>query len=140
MCVNFFFRFCTYYIYKTKNPNDIWDSLDALDFFFEQVRQVFILFSVYWIILNSLPPFRSIAAWKVFIFGVVLIRILPHSDWICGKIRTRKTPITVKSSDQKNSELTQCIFKTLSNIYDDYFRKTFHHKCRIQNSLLRFVW
>ena len=52
---------------------------------------------------------RSIAAWKVSIYGVFVVGIFPHSDWIrrdkeslsvfnpricskCGKIRTRKTP------------------------------------------------
>ena len=45
-------------------------------------------------------------AWKVSVFGVFLVRIFPHSDWIrrygvsfriqseWGKIRTRKTPNT----------------------------------------------
>ena len=42
--------------------------------------------------------------WKVSVFGVFLVRISPHSNWIrrvslriwseCGKIRTRKTPNT----------------------------------------------
>ena len=45
----------------------------------------------------------QITAWKVSVFGVFLVRIFPHSDWIrrdvslliyfeCRKIRTRKTP------------------------------------------------
>ena len=46
----------------------------------------------------------SDTAWKVSVFGVILVRIFPHSDWIwkdlsvslriqseCGKIRTRIT-------------------------------------------------
>ena len=37
----------------------------------------------------------SVSARKVSVFGVILVRIFPHSDWIrteCGKMRTRKTP------------------------------------------------
>ena len=33
---------------------------------------------------------KQIPAWEVFIFGVILIHIFPHSDWI----RTRITPNT----------------------------------------------
>ena len=42
---------------------------------------------------------ESYIAWKVSVFGVILVRIFPHSDWIslrihseCGKVRTRITP------------------------------------------------
>ena len=42
---------------------------------------------------------KSCTAWKVSVFGLFLIRVFPHSDWIwkdteskCLKIRTRKTP------------------------------------------------
>ena len=99
----FLFSFLYLFIHKNKNSNDIWDSLDALDFFFEQVQQVFLLFSVYWIILNSLPPFRSIAAWKVFnseFFWSVFYHIRteyagkygPEKLRLLWKARTRKTP------------------------------------------------
>ena len=44
------------------------------------------------LLLNHL----STTAWKVPVFGVILVRIFPHLDWIqrntrceCGKIRTR---------------------------------------------------
>ena len=38
-------------------------------------------------------------AWKVSEFGVILVRIFPHLDWIrrhseCGKVRIRRTPHT----------------------------------------------
>ena len=51
--------------------------------------------------------YKQQTAWKVSVFGVFLVRILLHLDWIrgdteyrsvfspnCGKIRTRKTPNT----------------------------------------------
>ena len=39
-----------------------------------------------------LPPFShpsfilSITTWKRYVFGVILVRIFPHSDWIRGRI------------------------------------------------------
>ena len=44
-------------------------------------------------------------AWKVFVFGVILVRIFPHSDWIL-----RISPYTVRmqeNTDQNNSEYGQ---------------------------------
>ena len=51
--------------------------------------------------LHSKPLFRRTAS-KVSVFGVALVHIFPHSDWIrrhrihpeCWKIHTRITPIT----------------------------------------------
>ena len=55
----------------------------------------------------SILPIMFNTAWKVSVFGVILVRIFPHSDWKterfsvsfriqpeCGKIRARITPNT----------------------------------------------
>ena len=55
--------------------------------------------SEYWTTTNF--PQISFTVWEVSVFGVILVRIFPHSDWIrrdmeyeCGKLRTRITPNT----------------------------------------------
>ena len=60
----------------------------------------------------------NFTAWKVYVFGVFLVRIFPYSDWIqrdtphlspfsrnAGKIRTRKNP---------NTDTFHEVFKTLN--------------------------
>ena len=56
--------------------------------------------SEYWTTTNF-PQTVSFTAWEVSVFGVILVRIFPHSDWIrrdteyeCGKLRTRIAPNT----------------------------------------------
>ena len=69
-----------------------------------------------------------VTAWKVSIFGVFLVHIFPHLDWIrrdtislhipskCGKIRTRKT---------LNTDTFHSVYDILKLIYPWKFGKCF---------------
>ena len=68
---------------------------------------LFFLYNLLKIVLTLLTHFSN-TAWKVSVFGVILVRVFPHSNWVslriqsksfrikseCGKIRTRITPNT----------------------------------------------
>ena len=68
---------------------------------------LFFLYNLLKIVLTLLAHFSN-TAWKVSVFGVILVRVFPHSNWVslriqsksfrikseCGKIRTRITPNT----------------------------------------------
>ena len=68
---------------------------------------LFFLYNLLKIVLTLLTHFSN-TAWKVSVFGVILVRVFPHSKWVslriqsksfrikseCGKIRTRITPNT----------------------------------------------
>ena len=72
------------------------------------------------IVLNDWTVFELIFnyhnAWKVSVFGVILVRIFPHSDWTpriqteCGKIRTRITPNTDTSLRSVTNTLLLALF------------------------------
>ena len=86
--------------------------------------------------LNIKKLTTQLTAWKVSIFGVILVRMFPHLDWIrrdaeylsvfspkCGKIRTRITPnmdtfYSVTLSIKKYIKLSQSnqMSWTLNNI------------------------
>ena len=59
-------------------------------------------------------------AWKVFIFGVFLVRISLYSDWI----RTRKTPNTltfhaVRETAYEILQKTILLFEMISKIFNE---------------------
>ena len=68
---------------------------------------LFFLYNLLKIVLTLLTHFSN-TAWKVSVFGVILVRVFPHSNRVslriqsksfrikseCGKIRTRITPNT----------------------------------------------
>ena len=62
-------------------------------------------------------------AWKVSVFGDLLIRIFPHSDWI-----RRDTPyLSIFSPNAGKYRLEKLRIRTLSTQW--YFRKKLHHLC-----------
>ena len=67
----------------------------------------FIVFNVFWKLYGVYRILNNISrliytTWKVSVFGIILVRIFPHSDWI-----RRDTPylsVFSPNADQNNSE------------------------------------
>ena len=66
-------------------------------------------------------------SWIFSVFGVFLVHIFPHLDWIrrdtkdlskCGKVRTRKTPNTDTFHAAKCAFTNSCFCKIIRNFFD----------------------
>ena len=92
-----------------KNSLLIGACLSGTFIYFARISTLFWTGNLNWsnleeIVLILILPITNLStAWKLSVFGVNLIRIFPHSDWIrrdtpyqskCGKMRTRITPNT----------------------------------------------
>ena len=105
--------------------------------------------------LICLYYWNIVTEWKVYVFGVFLVRIFQHSDWMlrdtpysvriqfvscriqseCGKMRTRKT----SNTDTFHAVSVKSVFKILSESKMDrevnYFHKMLNFRC-----LTGFFW
>ena len=83
--------------------------------------------------------------WKVPVFGVVLVRIFPHSDWIqrdaeskCGKVRTRITPNTDTFYAAQLSD-GMSLFSWTWRYFDEWIYKfIFQHALKVLKVLEKF--
>ena len=74
----------------------IWQNIVFFFVFLKTFRQKFGL-CLYFCQLNT--------AWKVSVFGVILVRIFPHLDWIRRDFRISPYSVQIKeNADQSNSE------------------------------------
>ena len=93
-----------------------WQSLNFTVNFTLMCQHVFCLFTPFWptyFFTNNAfwdlhtkttwSPFLSFTAWKVSVFGVFLVRIFPHSDWLRRDISLYSVRMR-ENTDQKNSE------------------------------------
>ena len=92
-----------------------WQSLNFTVNFTLMCQHVFCLFTPFWptyFFTNNAfwdlhtkttwSPFLSFTAWKVSVFGVFLVRIFPHSDWLRRDISLYSVRMR-ENTDQKNS-------------------------------------
>ena len=89
-----------------------------------------------------MPASKTRTSWKVSVFGVILVRIFPHSDWLFSPntfglsiqseyIRTEYSVRIGENVDQNDSKYGQflhsgvnslrAVFTNLANIYDGAF-------------------
>ena len=80
---------------KVSGKTTFFNKLEAVNLTFVKSDIFRSLSSIY----NKAFLRKSItSAWKVSVFGVILVRIFPHSDWIQYSVRMRE------NADQNNSE------------------------------------
>ena len=120
---------------------------------------LFFLYNLLKIVLTLLTHFSN-TAWKVSVFGVILVRVFPHSNWVslriqsksfrikseCGKIQTRITPNTGNFSQWKFQKLywhfslisnTSHFFEKLPSLFQTLLT-SFYELLKIFIKLLNF--